>query len=552
VLVCGVSDSLGYLLRAIGSMLTMERAGRARAPAAAAGAGGEGDQYDLQPSDVVVLAAAKPSDAALNAMYPGSSKLLARVTFLAGSPSEAGDLIRAGVMTARAAVVLTASKSSGQDDNLADDSDAIVTSSTLFKLNPGLHVISELLHGSHAPYLRPNGATLNDAAWAACLGRVAAAGGGTVFVPNGTFLSSPFNVTTNGTTLLLGGGAVLRATPDEARWPLVLPLPSLGSCREFPAQYLRYSAFLTVWNASGVRITSNASAGEAPGVLYGDGPVWWARRKAKTLTRDPGALLELTYCDHVEVDHVDVLMSPYYHVHPFASAFLHFHDMTISSLHGGSETDGLDPDSSHDVLIERVAFNTGDDCIAVKSGWDQPGINFARPSYNILVRDSTLSTEANGFCMGSEMSGGIYNVTALNVSCVGVDTCFRLKSALGRGGEIRDVAMLNSSIVGAKVAVEASDFYGGHPLGPVNASLVPRVRRMTVRGLTGVLVEAAGSFAGLPAAGGAITDVLLEDVVLDAPAGSWACANVTGASAGTVRPAPCAALAGAPGSYKIR
>jgi len=232
-------------------------------------------------------------------------------------------------------------------------------------------------------------------------------------------------------------------------------------------------------------------------------------------------------------------MSPYYHVHPFASAFLHFHDLRIDSLHGGSETDGLDPDSSHDVLIERVIIDTGDDAIAVKSGWDQPGIDFAMPSYNILIRDSYLSTEANAVCVGSEMSGGVYNVSAVNVTCADVGTCFRLKSALGRGGEIRDISMLDSRIIGAGTAIEASDYYGGHPLGPVNASLVPRVGRMTVRNLTGVLVRAAGSFAGLPDAN--ITDVRLQDIALDAPAGSWACANASGTS-DNVRPAPCAEL----------
>ena len=384
-----------------------------------------------------------------------------------------------------------------------------------------------------------DGATLNDAAWATCLAAVSAAGGGTVFVPAGTFLSSPFNLSTSDTTLILGGGAVLRASPDESRWPRVLPLPSLGSCREYPAAFLRFSAFLTVWNASRVRITSNSSAGEAPGALYGDGPVWWLRRKSGNLTRDPGALLELMYADHVEVDGIDVLASPYYHVHPFASAYLHFHDLRIGSAHSGPETDGLDPDSSHDVLIERVVINCGDDAIAVKSGWDQPGIDFGRPSYNILVRDSYLSTEANAFCMGSEMSGGIFNVTALNVTCADVGTCFRLKSALGRGGEIRDIFMLNSTIIGAGTAIEASDYYGGHPLGPVNASLVPRVGRMTVRNLTGVLVKKAGAFAGL--GNSFISDVRLEDIALDAPAGSWACANASGTSL-NVRPAPCAEL----------
>lgn len=360
-------------------------------------------------------------------------------------------------------------------------------------------------------------------------------------MPAGVFLSSPFNLTTSATTLVLGGNATLRATPDAARWPLVLPLPSLGSCREFPAAYLRYSAFITIWNATGVRVTSNATAPhDLPGAIYGDGPVWWARRKAGTLGRDPGALLELMYASAVEVDGIALLMSPYYHLHPFASSFLHFHDLRISSLHGGPETDGLDPDSSHDVLIERVVIETGDDAIAVKSGWDAPGIAFAQPSYNIEVRDSTLSTEANGFCMGSEMSGGIFNVTMRNTTCLDVDTCVRLKSALGRGGVIRDIFVYDSTIVGAKTAIEASDFYGGHPLGPVNASLVPRVGGLTVRGLKGTLVRAAGAFAGLPNA--FVDGIVLADIDLDAPKGSWAC-NATAGSSTNVRPAPCAELA---------
>ena len=188
-----------------------------------------------------------------------------------------------------------------------------------------------------------------------------------------------------------------------------------------------------------------------------------------------------------------------------------------------------------------MVIDTGDDAIAVKSGWDRPGINFARPSYNILVRDSYLSTGANAFCMGSEMSGGIYNVTALNVTCADVDTCFRLKSALGRGGEIRDISMYNSTIIGARTAIEASDFYGGHPLGPINSSLVPRVGRMLVSGLRGTLIEAAGAFAGLNVSN--ISGVELEDVDLDAPAGSWSCSNVGGTSR-NVKPEPCAALRG--------
>lgn len=193
VLVCGATESMGYLLRAIASLFgprtgvstldygvaVPDAAPLATRAGAGAGAGGddaaaaaaralaEGEQYTVRPEDIVVLAPSKPSDASLNAMYPGSATLLSRVTFIAGNPAEAGDLLRAGVQTARAAVILTGSKASASPDggdNLTDDCDAIVTASVIGKLAPGLHIVSELLHGAHAPYLRPAGAGLNDAA----------------------------------------------------------------------------------------------------------------------------------------------------------------------------------------------------------------------------------------------------------------------------------------------------------------------------------------------------------------------------------------------------
>lgn len=172
VLVCGVNDALGYLIRAVASMIGS--GGRAAAgtvsdtPASAVTATGdvEGAQYSFRPDEIVILAPAKPADAAMNALYPGSSALLSRCTFLTGNPSEAQDLIRAGVMSARAAVVLNGSKASSSadgSDNLSDDTDAIVTTATIVKLNPALYVITELLHGTHAPFVKPTGATLNDA-----------------------------------------------------------------------------------------------------------------------------------------------------------------------------------------------------------------------------------------------------------------------------------------------------------------------------------------------------------------------------------------------------
>jgi len=169
VLILGVNDNIGYILRAIGSMLTRQRNALALPSTSNVSTTPEfmdGDQYDLQSSDVVILAAAKPADGAINAMYAGSSRLLNKVTFITGNPADASELLKAGAATARAAIVLTQSKpaaSADGSDNLSDDTEAIMITATLSKLAPSLHVITEILHGSHAPFIRPVGSNLNDA-----------------------------------------------------------------------------------------------------------------------------------------------------------------------------------------------------------------------------------------------------------------------------------------------------------------------------------------------------------------------------------------------------
>lgn len=376
----------------------------------------------------------------------------------------------------------------------------------------------------------------NDLAIASCLSKLQGLGG-TLYIPQGKFLASPFNITSanNQMTLLLDPQATLIATTDVTRWPIILPLPSLNSSREYLVPS-RYSAFITLLGANGIRITSNVTKmGQQGGSFDGNGPTWWALRESKKLERDPGGVIETYDAENIEIDSVSVQWSPYWHVHPYASSFVYIHDTYVSSLHSGPETDGIDPDCSHDVLLERVTIDTGDDAISVKSGWDAPGILFGHPSYNIVVNDSYLSTGANAFCMGSEMSGGVYNVTAHNVSCVDVDSCFRLKSSLGRGGVISDIYMYNSSSLGAKTAIEASDFYGGHP-GPIDPSLIPSVGNSGVIGFKGVFTESAGNFQGLSNSN--ISNFLMIDIDLDAGENTWSCINVTG-KASNVKPLPC-------------
>ena len=173
----------------------------------------------------------------------------------------------------------------------------------------------------------------NDQAIASCLSKLESQGtGGTLYIPAGKFLASPFNITSanNQMTLLLDPDATLIATTDISKWPIIQPLPSLNSSREYLVPS-RYSAFITILGANGIRITSNVtSAGLQGGTLNGNGPTWWSLRESKKLERDPGGIIETYEAENIEIDSISVIFSPYWHIHPYASMFIYIHDTSVS------------------------------------------------------------------------------------------------------------------------------------------------------------------------------------------------------------------------------
>jgi len=173
----------------------------------------------------------------------------------------------------------------------------------------------------------------NDLAIFSCLSKLTSLGtGGTLYIPAGKFLASPFNITlaNNQMTLLLDPDATLIATTDISKWPIIKPLPSLNSSREYLVPS-RYSAFITILNANGIRITSNVtSVGTQGGTINGNGPTWWSLRESKKLERDPGGIIETYESENIEIDSISVIFSPYWHIHPYSSSFIYIHDTSVS------------------------------------------------------------------------------------------------------------------------------------------------------------------------------------------------------------------------------
>ena len=150
-------------------------------------------------------------------------------------------------------------------------------------------------------------------------------------------------------------------------------------------------------------------------------------------------LIGLNQCDGILIEDVTLLRSPFWVIHPLLST-----DVTVRGVHinnDGPNGDGCDPESCNRVLIENCYFNTGDDCIAIKSGRNNDGRLWQRPSENIIIRHCQMKNGHGGVVIGSEISGGCRRVFAHD--CVmdspQLERVVRIKTNTCRGGLIEDI-----------------------------------------------------------------------------------------------------------------
>jgi polygalacturonase len=379
----------------------------------------------------------------------------------------------------------------------------------------------------------------------AALADIKAHGGGTLYIPPGRFLTSPFNFTSSGTVLLLDA-ATLIADTNFSSFPLVAPLPSYGQGRDHsPVVWERYGPFIGAYNLSQITITTNSS-----GIIHGQGAPWWAAHAAGTLCCTPPHLFEFAYGQGIEIgapagspeQTLVIMHSPFWHLHLYSGSDAHVHDLAIVADPLSENTDGIDPDSFANTLIERFRYLGGDDAIAIKSGWDEAGIQYGVPTVNVTIRDLVATTRSACVCIGSEMSGGVANVYAENIVCSGTGTGYYVKSAPGRGGYVSNFTMVNATMNGVATAFEISVAYGDHPDGkPVNTSALPVLDGFTVSGVTGRGIQLVGSLVGMT--GAAIGGVDIANVDLEGYAQGWTCSNVSGTSS-NVFPPPCTQIGG--------
>ena len=189
--------------------------------------------------------------------------------------------------------------------------------------------------------------------------------------------------------------------------------------------------------------------------------------------------LQFYRCKNVLVQDVEIANSPFWEINPVLCE-----NVLIKGVHVETNlynNDGVVPESSKNLLIEDCYFQTGDDCIAIKSGRNDDGRRIGVPCENLVIRNNTFSNGHGGITIGSEISGGVKNVFAEHNSfdSPNLDYPVRFKTNAQRGGRLENIYVRDSVVNKSRLAVVHCDFFyeeGEH--GPY----MPLLRNVTVDG----------------------------------------------------------------------
>lgn len=235
------------------------------------------------------------------------------------------------------------------------------------------------------------------------------------------------------------------------------------------------------------------------------------------------------------------MVTPFWNIHPVYCSNVVIRNVTILAPHDSPNTDGIDPDSSSNICIEDCYISTGDDAIAIKSGWDEYGIAYGRPSSDITVRRITGSSPFAGFAVGSETSGGVENVLAEHLNFFTSGFGIHIKTNTGRGGFIRNVTVSDVTLDNVRYGLRIVGDVGNHPDDRYNRSALPIVDALTIKNVQGQNIREAGLIKGI--ANSAFSRICLSNVKLTggAPVRPWKCEAVSGGAL-DVQPSPCTEL----------
>jgi polygalacturonase len=377
-----------------------------------------------------------------------------------------------------------------------------------------------------------DGKAVNTTALQALIDKVAKEGGGTVVVPEGTFLTGALFFK-QGVNLYLEKNGTLKGSVEQNDYPQVKTRWE-GIEREWT------SALLNFTDMTGVDVSGD-------GTVDGSGDLWLARSgfggrgrgapaargRGEQPPPQPAAgrgappqggprfgrprLICFQNCKRVRLTRLRLKQEAIWCLH-----ILYSHDVVVDGIdiradHNIPSSDGIDIDSSSKVRVRNVDIDVNDDCITIKSGKDADGLRVNRPSEDIIVENSRMHYGHGGVAMGSETSGGIRNVITRHVVMDADNWApIRFKTQPSRGGVVENITYSDIVLKGTRQAFEFNmEWRMVPPIAPP-AKVLPIVRNVTIRNVSGT-TKNVGFMHGL--AGSPILNVKFEKCNITADKG---------------------------------
>ncbi len=256
---------------------------------------------------------------------------------------------------------------------------------------------------------------------------------GRVLVPAGNYKITPLFLKSR-ITVDVAKDAVLQLETDRSRFPI---LPGMVQTTDETDDY-NFGSWegnpLDTFAAAvtGVNIEDTLLCGQ--GIIDGQAHLsdWWQNHRQKRGAWR-GRLLFLNHCRNITVQGLTFRNSPSWNLHPYFSDDLQFLDISVTAPADSPNTDGFDPESCQNVLLLGAHFSLGDDCIALKAGKIYMGRRYRRPCKNIRIQHCLMENGHGGMTAGSEMAGGVCDVTVSHCLMRNTDRGLRIKTRRGRG-----------------------------------------------------------------------------------------------------------------------
>ena len=330
-------------------------------------------------------------------------------------------------------------------------------------------------------------------------------GGGRVIVPAGTFLTGAITMLSH-VNLVVEKDAVLKFAFEPDLYPIVPTRWEGIDCHNLsPCIYAYKQTDIAVtgegtidgsgandtwwpWNGHprfGFKegMISQRGGSRARLLKYAEDGVPMDQR---IFTKEDGLrpqLINFYLCENILMENLTLLNSPFWVIHPLLSKNITVRGMKI--INDGPNGDGCDPESCDGVLIENCFFNTGDDCIAIKSGRNNDGRLWDKPSENIIIRNCEMKNGHGGVVIGSEISGGCRNVYAENnvMDSPELERVVRIKTNTCRGGVIENINARNIKVGVCKESVLKINL-DYEPKEVCCRGFVPTVRNVNIENIT--------------------------------------------------------------------